>query len=799
MWLGMRTQGECRQSVRYGLSAVLVTLAALWLISGAQAQDRQSSQTVAQEQQIAFDIPPQSLTDALALFGRQSGMQVSVDAGLIRDIQSAGARGSMRPEQALRQILAGTGVNYRLTDANTAILESPVAEQNDDGPLQLGPITVTAARTARPVSALATSVTIIDKDEIDKQPSLETSPLDGLKRVVPGIQFNDPAGFEPSLRGRTASFRVNGVDLRGRGTTNRADIQDIAGDAFDRIEAVRGADATFGQGASGGAVNFITPRPQPGPLQLESTAFLSFAPDGDGPDRLTERVRQSATGTIGKLDFYVAGGFTSFGTEFDPDGDPLPDDTGVTKRNTDEFDFNATLAHAISGARSVETSHYVVHNFQDERTFQTLFDGQGAFGQKNTVNKNPGTVDTSGTRTLYVGTVDYADSDFFGNILSLKAFGHVLDQDDFTQGSRLDWQRGKTGLNATVETPLSFADGTLFDGARVEWGADYEYAWSGALEFDGAPLQARLTTHNVAPLAQLRVPVSDLFLISGGVRYEQFFSELDDASSRAFNFPDFEGGSLDYGTPLFNASIVYFATDKVELYGSFSQALDVLDLQRATLNVADTDLIEPEPAATDQFEIGMRGSWPRFQGSIAGFFSQSESASTFQNVSDPSVTGGVKTIPLREARRLWGVEATANWQATDWLKLGGLIAWTDGVRENDEDDTVKLRQTDITPLTISPYVEVQPAESWLFRVQATHEVGTGARREIFNNVDGFATSSKTFVDLYAHYDSTWGKFSLGVENLLDEFAFSNLAETQNFNRSIPFEGRRVSLKYSLEW
>lgn len=108
MWLGMRVQGECRQSVRYGLSMVSTALAALWLIGDAQAQDRQSLQTAAQERQIAFDIPPQPLIDALALFGRQSGMQVSVDAGLIRDIRSAGARGSMSPEQALRQVLAGT-------------------------------------------------------------------------------------------------------------------------------------------------------------------------------------------------------------------------------------------------------------------------------------------------------------------------------------------------------------------------------------------------------------------------------------------------------------------------------------------------------------------------------------------------------------------------------------------------------------------------------------------------------------------------------------------------------------------
>ena len=779
----------------------VAAIACLGLLSPAQgfatsgAAPTQRVQAVGGPQ--ALDIPAGPLATSLNALSRAAGLTLAVDPAQVAGKTAPALSGAFTPQQALERLLAGSGLVYRFTNADTVILEREVAQKDDD-PLRLEPITVTGARTATPVSELAASVTILDGDDIAKQPSLAVSPLDGLKRVVPGIQFNDPAGFEPTFRGRVASFRVNGVDLRNRGIRDRSDFQDLAGDAFGRIEAVRGADATFGQGASGGAVNFLTPRPQRGPLQLESSVFLSFAPDGDGPDRVTERVRQSATGTVGDVDFYVAGGFTAFGSKFDAEGDPLPDDTGVTKRNAKEFDFNTTVAHGISATKSIETSHYVVHNFQDERTFRTVFDGQGAFGIKSTILKDPETVDTSGTRTLYVGTIDYADSDLLGNALSIKLFGNVQDRDDFVQSLRTDRQNRKAGLNATVETPLSFFDATLFDGARVEWGADYEYAWSSAFEFDGATSGAALTTHNVAPLAQFRIPVSEYFLLSAGARYDKFFAKLDDASDRAFGFADFRGGDFSYEEPLFNASLIYFASDEVELYGSFSQALDVLELQAAANFVADASFIEPEPAATDQFEIGVRGDWPRFKGSIAGFFSESDNASGFQVVPAANPLGEI-AAPLREPRRLWGVEATADWRATDWLTVGGLLAWTEGVRENDEGDTVKLRQTDITPLTIAPYVEVQPAESWLIRLQATHQVSTGARREIFNNRDGFATSSKTFVDLYAHYDSTWGKFSLGVENLFDEFAFSDLAEHRNFNRSIPFEGRRIALKYGLEW
>ncbi len=787
-----------------GASAVVAVMA-LTLAGPAAAQDPLSVQgplvaqaSAAGQEPVVFDIAEQDLNAALLLFADRTGLQLVYDIGLVEGLRSASLNGSFMPQDALTRLLAGTGIAFRVSDADTVTLERVALQDNGDT-LRLGPVTVTAARTATPVSELAASVTILDRDDIEKQPSLQTQPLDGLKRVVPGIQFNDPAGFDPRLRGRRPSFRVNGVDLLNRGAPSRNDIQDLVGDAFGRIEVVRGADATFGQGASGGAINFITPRPKPGPLQLETSFGLSFAPDGDGPDRLTERVRQSATGTLGKIDYFIGGGFTSFGSEFDPEGDPLPDDTGVTKRNAHEIDWNATLSYNLAPSATVETSHYFVHNFQGERTFQTVFDGQGGIGEKSTVLRSPDDSDTDGSRTHYIGTLKYQNSDFLGNLVSVTGFAQILDEDAIGQGNRLDWQRGKTGLNASVDTALTFLDGLLVEGASLEWGLDYEYAWSGALEFDGAPLQAGLSTHNIAPLAQIRVPVADDFLLSAGVRYEQFFTELDDARDRAFGVADFEGGNLSYGAPLFNASLLYFLSDEIELYGGFSQALEILGIQNATTSVPTASVIEPEPSTTDQFEVGLRGSWSKFQGSVSAFYSTSDSASSFQVISAPQTPTGVRSVPLREARRLWGVEATADWQATNWLSLGGLVAWTDGVRENDEEDWVKLRQEDITPLTISPYIELTPSEPLLFRLQATHEVGTDARREIFNNVDGFSTSAKTFVDLYAQYDSTWGKLSVGIENLFDEFAFSNFAESRNFNRSIPFEGRRITLNYSVEW
>src|SRR5262245_55313283 len=61
-----------------------------------------------------FDIAPQPLANAIALFGQQSGLQVSVDADLIRSANSVGVKGRMAAEDALQRLLDGSGFTYQM-------------------------------------------------------------------------------------------------------------------------------------------------------------------------------------------------------------------------------------------------------------------------------------------------------------------------------------------------------------------------------------------------------------------------------------------------------------------------------------------------------------------------------------------------------------------------------------------------------------------------------------------------------------------------------------------------------------
>src|SRR5262249_36485940 len=101
----------------------------------------------AQTAQRSFSIPAQSLTDALPLFGQQSGLQVSANGDLVRGVSTNGVSGSMAPGEALSQLLAGTGLTFRISDSTVTIERAP---QVTGGAMQLGPVRVQGANYMDP-------------------------------------------------------------------------------------------------------------------------------------------------------------------------------------------------------------------------------------------------------------------------------------------------------------------------------------------------------------------------------------------------------------------------------------------------------------------------------------------------------------------------------------------------------------------------------------------------------------------------------------------------------------------------
>jgi iron complex outermembrane receptor protein len=266
--------------VRNVVGGVLAAMLAVSTVTGARAED--SAPELAQ-QQVTFNIQPQSLTDALASFGRQSGMQVSVDGDLARGLASPGVVGAMTPEQALARLLAGTGLAFRMTGGNTALLVRPQSG-HAGGAMQLDPVQVqgtvpppTATIGNLPPPAPGGQVATGGREGFLGNRDYMDTPYSGTSftstliqnqqaRTIADVVANDPSTTKYGLavydQFRIRGFILGGGSIAFDGLYGLVPEDRVPLEAFERVEVFRGPSAFLNGyvGAVGGTINLVPKR-----------------------------------------------------------------------------------------------------------------------------------------------------------------------------------------------------------------------------------------------------------------------------------------------------------------------------------------------------------------------------------------------------------------------------------------------------------------------------------------------------------------------------------------------------------
>jgi outer membrane receptor protein involved in Fe transport len=265
---------------------------ALYVIApSVHAQSAASSESIRQ-----YDIPAGSLSRALGAWGAQSDRQVVFAPDLVADKQTKGASGRYGAEQALTQLLAGTGLTWKRVNGQTYALEkapTPHPPGDDHGrasksksassavaqnPTQLDTVSVTGTRirggiTASP-TVTVTAQRIQNEGFTDLGEVIRSIPQNFNGGQNPGVTTDAGAGgfYNANITGgSTANLRGIGQDatltlLNGRrmsygGYDQAVDISAIPVEAVDRIEIVTdGASAIYGSDAVGGVVNVMLKR-----------------------------------------------------------------------------------------------------------------------------------------------------------------------------------------------------------------------------------------------------------------------------------------------------------------------------------------------------------------------------------------------------------------------------------------------------------------------------------------------------------------------------------------------------------
>lgn len=168
----------------------------------------------------------------------------------------------------------------------------------------LKPIVVTATRTEERIENAASSVTVIDAQEIEDSKDITAAEV--LRRV-PGLDISSQGGlgrntsvFIRGARSEDTLVMIDGMEVNDPITPARTfNFADLLTDNIDRIEVVRGPQSTlYGSDAIGGVVNIITKKGSGPP---------KFSLLTEGGSMKTFREVLSGDGKIGKWDYSFSG------------------------------------------------------------------------------------------------------------------------------------------------------------------------------------------------------------------------------------------------------------------------------------------------------------------------------------------------------------------------------------------------------------------------------------------------------------------------------------------------------------
>jgi iron complex outermembrane recepter protein len=684
-----------------------------------------------------------------------------------------------------------------------------MAQEAKDGAFERTPdseITVTGSRIGAELKDVPTAISILNREDLASQLSLSSNPLRALDTTVPGLNVSrgDRSQGGATIRGRKPSFQINGIPVnQGLRPSNSNSIFQISPYGLDRIEVVRGATALFGAGSPGGIINLITRRATTDRLEIDAVVQTSFNTNnakGSFANDLYAGIGQK----IGDFDYYAGFGYQDYSVERDPNGARLPgtEFTSLAVNGSLGWDVSSQTRLRFTG------TWYRENPGQEYNQDGADIDAGTAFPRVIAVNPNP-FVDQA-RDGLYTIALSLESDDVLGHKLFAAAY-HQRQQfrqranfqdgnggaDDFFSDNRTNQT---TGLRLTLAR--NFALGQSAD-LGIEYGVDYQRDNLIRLLLD--PADPSTVTGFIAPDVTLNMTglfgqatlTLGKFKLSGGARQELYRGKIGTKLASL--------GLPGTGTPgnfkkedllLLNAGLVYDLTSRFQLYASFNQGAELTQLGRAARSATDASLISPQPAISEQFEVGARGDIGAVNISLAGFYSRSEAASLLQ--ADPSCAGQsfCPLIPLRAPQRVWGVEGSIDWSPTDKLDLGGIFTWQRGeIFDEDEGRFLPFSADTVSPTRFSAYAAWKPSEQLSTRVQATYVAATNffsTTEQV--NLGLINTPSYFIADLNVGYKIGPGEITLGISNLFNREYENVTALASGFTRSFAV-GRRISIGY----
>ncbi len=686
------------------------------------------------------------------------------------------------------------GMKYSaLTMALFAVFGTQAQEKKENESLER--IVVTGSRIVESIDEVPASITVINRQSILDEMKVSTELQSILAAKVPGMAPNTGTSSNSgqTLRGRNALVMIDGVPQSTPLRNGSLGIRTLDPSTIERIEVIKGATSVFGNGAAGGIINYITKKAGKGQSNIE-LGFSTKASLAKFKDSVGYRVEMSADGNIDAFSYVFSVAKEETGVQRDADGDIIGLKYGLTD-NTTQNVFSK-LGYQLDDDKSLQ----LTLNYYDAQTELNYVDVVSSIntGEKTyAVEAGKDDVligDPQGPKDNYNIMLKYVDDEVFTNtqlvvdgyqqnIENIFFYSPVLanPQQGFAGGQSLI-KSEKAGLRVVFNTQVEFDNAdTMFI-----YGSDILNDVTSQQMVDGRIWVPEMDMNNVAFFLQTKTTIADDWVVKAGVRQESIDVKVDDyntlrlcKSADVCSIPmAVKGATLDYKATTYNLGLRYIGNELFSPFFNYSQGADISDLGRLlrTATVSDIELINTKASIIDNYEIGMSSQFDDVMLTVAAYRSTSELGAT--NKYDEAT--GIY-IPVRAPQKIWGWEASVNYQATEQLDVAATYSYNEG--KNTEKD-VYLGQKQISAPVFTTSVNYQPTEKSKVSVSYFH-VGNRSR---FEQVDGKwvgdqgPINSYGIVNLSGHYDVNERiKVYGGVENLFNKQYLNASAQGYSYN------------------
>ncbi len=696
----------------------------------------------------------------------------------------------------------------RLLAAAPLLFPSLAWADDSHPPQTLDKVVVTASRTDQDAHTAPQTVVVIGREAIEQQRRLSSNSSDVLSNLIPSYtpSRGKMNGSGETLRGRTPLILVDGIPQSNplRPTGREAHTIDYA--MVERIEVIQGANAMNGLGATGGTINLVTRRPEPGAVNQHLGVQTTVPTSGANGETAGYRADYRISGNRGRWDYLLGAGYEDQGLWRDGNGKAIG--TDVTQGDlmaTRAYDLHAKLGYWIDDNQELQLSSNRYRITSKAEYVTVPGDRDAGLPTTSARGAPPGTPPWN---DVWTTGLSYTHHDLAGMELKAMVFHQAFE--------------GLFGADnsSTFQDPRIAPVGTLYDQSRSvasKWGsktslgrddlfddhlkltAGIDTLWDSGkqdLYGTGRTYVPESSFRSLAGFVQADVKLLPVLTLQGGWRHEDSRLRIDSYRTLyRYNRVNVQGGTLSFKQNLFNAGLVYAPTDTFNVYTSYAEGFGMPDVGRVlrsinTVGTSVADLRALQPVLTRNTELGARLRTPDWEAEISVF--QSRSAYGTRVI---AVDGAFQMA--REKTAIEGLDAALRYRVDDTHRLGVSYAWTRGRYDSDGDGRLDAR---LDGLNIAPNRVIATwSAQWTPRLSSFVQGQYAFDRRFDDAAKNF--SGYALFDLGVDYALPSGRLNLGVANLFDRqyityYSQSALVEPARYFAG---RGRTLTVGYSLDF